>query len=129
MANSHKDSYNELREVFNSTEATPYNYVFNENDPMKQLLQYYSLYHFMYLDTTKVIKAHPELKVDISKLEEEYGVLMDKIFDATNNTENQISTFQFNKTTCRKKIINNDYECFTDEAEMSVIHLIMRMNK
>ena len=129
MANSHKDSYNELREVFNSTEATPYNYVFNENDPMKQLLQYYSLYHFMYLDTTKVIKAHPELKVDISKLEEEYGVLMDKIFDATKNTENQISTFQFNKTTCRKKIINNDYECFTDEAEMSVIHLIMRMNK
>ena len=129
MANSNKDSYNELKEVFNSTKATPYNYVFDENDPMKQLFQYYSLYHFMYLDTTKVIKAHPELEVNISKLEEEYGVLIDKIFDAKNNTENQVSTFLFNKTTCRKKLIKNDYECFTDEAQMSIIHLLMRMNK
>ncbi len=37
--------YDELHEVFNSTETTPYNYVLDDNDP-KKVLKYYSLYHF-----------------------------------------------------------------------------------
>ena len=40
------DLYEELHEVYNSTETTPYNYVIDDYDPMK-ILKYYSLYHFI----------------------------------------------------------------------------------
>ena len=96
------DLYEELHEVYNSTETTPYNYVIDDNDPLK-ILKYYSLYHFIYFDMTKIIKSHPDLNINISKIEEEYNILIEKIFNALSNRENPVSIFQFNKTNCRKK--------------------------
>ena len=121
------DLYEELHEVYNSTETTPYNYVIDDYDPMK-ILKYYSLYHFIYFDMTKIIKSHPELNLNISKIEEEYNILLEKVFKVLGNRENPVSIFQFNKTDCRKKLISNDYECYTDEAEMSIIPLVLKAN-
>ena len=127
ISNSYRGAYNELKEVFNSTESTPYDYVINENDPSKPL-RYYSLYHFIYLETTKIIKLHPELKINLTKLGEEYELIRNMAFDASSDRENHVTIFQFNKTTCRKKLTANDFECFVDEAEMSVIPFSMRIN-
>ena len=121
------DLYEELHEVYNSTETTPYNYVIDDYDPMK-ILKYYSLYHFIYFDMTKIIKSHPELNINISKIEEEYNILLEKVFEVLGNKDNSVSIFQFNKTDCRKKLISNDYECYTDEAEMSIIPLVLKAN-
>ena len=115
MADSAKDLYENLHEIYNSTETTPYNYVIDDNDPLK-ILKYYSLYHFIYFDMTKIIKSHPDLNINISKIEEEYNILIEKIFNALSNRDNTVSIFQFNKTNCRKKLIGNDYECYTDEC-------------
>ena len=127
IAESGKDLYENLHEIYNSTETTPYNYVIDDNDPLK-ILKYYSLYHFIYFDMTKIIKSHPDLNINISKIEEEYNILIEKIFNALSNRENPVSIFQFNKTNCRKKLIANDYECYTDEAEMSIIPLVLKAN-
>ena len=40
-----------------------------------------------------------------------------------------MSIFQFNKTNCRKKLFSNDYECYTDESEMSIIPLVLKANE
>ena len=63
IAESGKDLYENLHEVYNSTETTPYNYVIDDYDPLK-ILKYYSLYHFIYFDMTKIIKSHPELNIN-----------------------------------------------------------------
>ena len=127
IGNTNREAYNEFKEVFNSTESTPYDYVIDENDPVK-ILRYYSLYHFMYLETTKIIKLHPELNINITKLGEEYELIKNMTFEASRRKENNVSIFQFNKTTCRKQLISNDYECFVDEAELSVVPLVLKRN-
>ena len=122
------DLYDQLHEVYNSTQTTPYNYVIDNYDPMK-ILKYYSLYHFIYFDMTKIIKSHPELNINISKIEEEYNIIIDKIFNSLSNIYNPLSIFQINKANCRKELIGNNYECYTDEAEMSIIPLVLKANE
>ena len=124
ISNCDKDAYNEFHNIFTSSKTTPFSYILDDSKPIK----YYSLYHFLYWKTTKIIIEHPELNVNIKKLEEEYEIIKEKAFNATANKINQVSKFQFNKTTCRKKIIGNKYECFTDEAEMNVKQLITKTN-
>ena len=128
IQNSATDFYDELHEVFNSNETTPYKYVIDDYDPTK-LLKYYSLYHFIYFNMTKILKSHPELKFNISKIEEEYEIILDKVFGILANYKmGNVYIFQFNITTCRKKYLGNDYECFTDEAEMDIIPLVLKLN-
>lgn len=125
IGNTFKDAYNEFHKVFNSYETTPFNYVLDEYKPLK----YYSLYHFMHLETTKIIKEHPELNLNVSKLEEEYEKIKDVIFKESLNRDKKIAIFQFNRTTCRKELIGNNYECYSDEVEMNLIPLILKLNK
>ena len=128
IQNTAIEFYKELHEVFNSTETTPYNYVLDDYDPMK-ILKYYSLYHFIYFNLTKIIKSHPELNINISKIQEEYEIILGKIFEILPNLRNKsVSIFQFNITTCRKKLLGNDYECYTDEAEMNIMPLVLKTN-
>ena len=124
MANGYGNASKEFHKVFNNTKVTPYEFVIDEN----KLIKYYSLYHYMYLDTTKTIIEHPELNVDISKIKEEYETIILKVLEICNKVTNN-TKFIFNKTTCRKEILGNDYECFTDEAEINIIPLEMRLNK
>ena len=128
IENSFRDAFKEFKEVYNSTEYTPYDYVLDDYDPIK-IFKYYSLYHFLYLDTTKILKAHPELNMNITQIGEEYELIKNMTFTAAGNRENPISKFKFNKTTCRKKLTSNNYECFIDEADMNIIPLVLKINK
>ena len=125
IENSAREAYVELHELYNSTKTTPYNYVIDDKDPMK-ILKYYSLFHFIYFDLTKIIKEHPDLNINITKIEDEYESLKKKIF--TKFKKSPIIILQFNKTTCRKRILRNNYECFTDEAEIDIIPLSLKLN-
>ena len=55
---------NEITEVFNSSEYTPEKFVIKDNK-----YNYYSLYYILYLETTKIIKEHPELNMNITELD------------------------------------------------------------
>ena len=52
---------NEIIEVFNSSEYTPDVFVLKDDKT-----KHYSLYYVLYIKTTKILKKHPELKVNIS---------------------------------------------------------------
>ena len=90
----------EIFEVFNSSNYTPEGFVAKEDD------FYYSFYHILYLETTKIIKEHPELNVNISDLEKEYvdfryEFLNSFEWDDENNAF--VNEKSFNRTICRKK--------------------------
>ena len=117
---------NEIIEVFNSSECTPEKYIIKDDK-----YNYYSLYYILYLETTKIIKEHPELKVNITELEIEYEDLFYSIVNLlSNNTVGKLTEGIFNKTTCRKKISNNEYECFIEEFKISVtMPFTLRINE
>ena len=118
---------NEIYEVFNNSKYTPEDFVVKEDG------FYYSLYHVLYLETTKVIKEHPELKVSISDLEKEYEYFRFRFlgaFDWDDENNAYVNEKSFNRTICRKKIISNEYECFKDEFRISTnIYFIMKINE
>ena len=128
---NHKEFYSELFETFNSYETTPPLYVLNYSDTTK-VLKYFSLYHFMYFNITKTIKQFPELNINISRLEEEYNYVRDKIFEIEHEyktgEKKEAYPFLFNRTTCRKQLLGIKYECFTDESKMVIMPLIMNIN-
>ena len=105
--------YNEIKTIFNSSEYTPENYVIKDDNFE------YSFYYILYLETTKVLKEHPELKFNISDIENEYTNIMENITFQLTDTSSFVSEGIYNKTTCRKKIVSNEYECFIDEFKMS----------
>ena len=108
---------NEIIEVFNSSEYTPEYLVIKDGK-----YNYYSLYYTLYLETTKILKQHPELGVNITDIEKEYENLFYDIVNLMSyRDEERKAEGKFNITTCRKKIINNEYECFLDEIKISVI--------
>ena len=107
---------NEIIEIFNSSEYTPKQFVINETK-----YNYYSLYHVLYFDTTKILKSHPELNLNISKIKEEYDAIRKSIYDSFGQNNLDAIQVNFNKTTCRKKLISNEYECFICEIKMSYI--------
>ena len=126
---NNKISILDLFALYNSTESTPGKYViaFQEigNISLTQNIStssfnLISIYHYMYYDTTKVIKEHPELNVNITKLEEEFDFILLNIanFIYTNNTKDETLKFKFNRTICGKVLIGDKYECLVDEAEM-----------
>ena len=128
---NHKEFYSELFETFNSYETTPPLYVLNYSDTTK-VLKYFSLYHFMYFNITKTIKQFPELNINISRLEEEYNYVRDKIFEIEHEyktgEKKEAYPFLFNRTTCRKQLLGIKYECFIDESKMVIMPLIMNIN-
>ena len=128
---NNKEFYPEFLNTFNSTIYTPQKFIINSFSPFK----YYSLYHFLYFNTTKLLKEHNELLeiISISKFEDEYNYVLDKLFEIekeynSNKSKTQFS-FNFKRTICRKKIIYNDYECFIDENEMNVVPVSISLNK
>ena len=127
-----KDLYFELFDVFNSSETTPYAYILNKSDTTR-LAKYFSLYHFLYFYTTKLIIEHPELNLNISRLEEEYIFVRDKLFEIEqefkNDDKKEIFPFTFNKTICRKKLLSNDFECIIDEFKMMIMPLTINVNQ
>ena len=108
---------NEIIEVFNSSEYTPDVFVLKDDKT-----KHYSLYYVLYLETTKILKKHPELKVNISEIEKEYEDFridfFNTLFESEGSTEFQVN---FKKTICRKKLISNEYECIKTEFKMSMI--------
>ena len=75
---NNKEFYPEFLNTFNSTIYTPQKFIINSFSPFK----YYSLYHFLYFNTTKLLKEHNELLeiISISKFEDEYNYVLDKLF-------------------------------------------------
>ena len=127
-----KELYYQLFDVFNSLETTPDAYILNVSDTTR-LAKYISLYHFLYFNITKLIIEHPELNVNISKLEEEYIYVRDKLFEIEqefkNGDKKEIYPFTFNKTICRKQLLGNDFECIIDEFEMMIMPLTININE
>ena len=80
----------------------------------------------MYFETTKILKNHPELKVNISELEKEYedimfGMLNSYTYSSQKSENKNNFQWKFNKTTSRKKLIHGGYECFIGEYEISFL--------
>jgi len=107
---------NEVIEVFNDSQYTPDQFVIEEDE-----YNYYSLYHVLYLETTKIFKSHPELNINISEIKKEYDIIRQSINDSYYQDNSDIFQVKFNKTTCRKKLDSNEYECFICELRMSYI--------
>ena len=107
---------NEVIEVFNDSQYTPEQFVIKEDQ-----YNYYSLYYVLYLNTTKILKSHPELNINISEINQEYDLIRQNIYDSYFQENSGIIQVKFNKTTCRKKLIGNEYECFICELRMSYI--------
>ena len=111
---------NEVLQVFNNTEYAPEGYIFREDK-----YNYYSLFHSFYLDMAKILKEHPELNVNISAIDKEYEDFKINFLNqfVYGRESDDIFEFEvdFNKTTCRKKLISNEYECFLCEFRMSMI--------
>ena len=108
---------NEVFEVFNNTEYTPNEFVIKDEKN-----NYFSFYHSLYLDTTKILKEHPELNIKISDIKKEYNLIREIIYNSYSKNYSDGVQVKFNKTTCRKKIISNEYECFFCEFRMSFIY-------
>ena len=124
--------YYELFYTYNNKETTPSQFFLNISDTSK-LLNYFSLYHFMYFNTTKILNEHPELKQNISKFVEEYTYVVKQIFFIEYQykyiNKQEFYSFTFNRTICRKKPLNNEYECVIDENEMRIMPLIININE
>ena len=58
VVDSFDEFYPELFDTYNSSETTPFLYVLNYSDTTR-LLKYFSLYHFLYFNLTKMIKQRP----------------------------------------------------------------------
>ena len=120
-------------DAFNNTEETPYQFIRNRFN--NSLFPYFSLFHYIYFDTVKMIREHPELKInyDVNKIEEEYNEINNKIIEIVNeskniNKTNDIFNFTFEKTICRKVLIGDEYECLKDKFEMVILPLSINMN-
>ena len=122
LGNSYGDAYNEFPSVFNSNETTPFEFIINSTKSLK----YYSLYHFIYLETTKLKKEHPDVDNNVSELKQEYKTIINNIFNSLLTNTQKIT---FNQTSCRKKLISNKYECFKDEVEMNIFGVSLNLNE
>ena len=122
LGNSYGDAYNEFPSVFNSNETTPFEFIINSTKSLK----YYSLYHFIYLETTKLKKEHPDVDNNVSELKQEYKTIINNIFNSLLTNTQKIT---FNQTSCRKKLISNKYECFQDEVEMNIFGVSLNLNE
>ena len=52
---------------------------------------------------------------------EDQDIIRQNIYDSFSRNNSDIIQVNFNKTTCRKKLISNKYECFICEIKMSYI--------
>ena len=124
--------YYELFNTFNNTETTPPQFLLNISDTTK-LLNYFSLYHFIYFNMTRILNEHPDLKRNTSKFLEEYKYVVKKILSIEYQykyiNKKEFYSFTFNRTICRKKPLGNEYECIIDENEMRIMPLVINMNK
>ena len=123
--NHNKIPLEEIFEIFNSTNETPQQFLLGNQT--NRIYTFFSLYHFIYLETTKIIKEHPELNFDIKILEKEFDFIMENI--KKNKNTGELFRFKFNKTTCKKELIGDEYECTTDEAEMIIKPIILNLNR
>ena len=127
-----KDIYYQLFDVFNSSDTTPLAYLLNSSDTTK-LSAFFSLYHFIHFNTTKILKENPNISVNISQLSEEYTYVRDKIFEIRKEflggNKKEIYSFKFNKTIIKKVVLGNEYECVKDEFEMLIIPVSININK
>ena len=123
-------SLDEISTVYNSSNSTPSQFILGEGR-ISIGIDYLSMFHYIYYNTTIIIKEHPELNYDISKLEEEFNFIKRKLIDfdemPTNNKSKNYS-FTFERTVCKKELIGDEYECIIDEAEMIISPLIMSFN-
>jgi len=123
-------SLDEMTTVYNSSNSTPSLFILGEGRNSIGI-DYYSMFHYIYYNTTIIIKEHPELNYNISKLEEEFNYLKRQLIDfderpISNKSENY--SFTFERTVCKKELIGDEYECIVDEAEMIISPLIMSFN-
>ena len=107
----------EVIEVFNSSEYTPKAYAIKDGK-----IDNYYFYYIFYLETTKILKLHPDLNISITDIENEYRYsFIEKARNMLMNSSNDFLSEKFNKTTCRKKIYVNEYECLVDEFKINMI--------
>ena len=120
---SRKNSYNDIKKIFNDTVSE--NHIIGNNN------NYFSLFHFLYYNLTKVAKEHPELNVNFTEIEEEYDIIKDKILSEVEKFKNNLTEdrdsikFTFTKSICKKGLLVNTYECFKDQFEIIIIPLIL----
>ena len=123
-------SLDEMTTVYNSSNSTPSLFILGEGRNSIGI-DYYSMFHYIYYNTTIIIKEHPELNYNISKLEEEFNYIKRQLIDFDErpiNNKSENYSFTFERTVCKKELIGDKYECIIDEAEMIISPLIMSFN-
>ena len=123
-----KIGIDEFQEIFNDTVTEKF--IIQRGNKSKEI---FHLFHFLYYNLTIVAKEHPELKVNFTKIEEEYNIIITQIMDEikiikeNNMTEN--IKFAFNKSICKKGLLINEYECYKDTFEMILVPLKLNIQK
>ena len=112
--------YEDIKKTFNDTYSQKY-ILDGKNNFM------FYLFHILYYNLTKVAKAHPELKVNFTEIEEEYNTIKTQILYAIEENKNSNETIiriPFIKSVCQKGLLINTYECFKDTFEIIINPLI-----
>ena len=122
-------SIDEIKNTFNDSKTTPGKYLIGKDSVDNIRSQYLKLYHILYFNTTKIIREHPELNINLNEIENEYNYLFDKLFNSDlldKNDENANLTIPFERTVCQKVIIGDEFECIKDQAEIIISPLIIK---
>ena len=122
-------SIDEIKNTFNDSKTTPGKYLIGKDSVDNITSQYLRLYHILYFNTTKIIREHPELNINLNEIENEYNYLFDKLFNSDlldKNDENANLTIPFERTVCQKVIIGDEFECIKDQAEIIISPLIIK---
>ena len=127
--NSGNISIDEIKNIFNDSKTTPEKYLLGKDIDDNIRSKYFTMYHILYYNTTKIIKEHPELKINLTDLEKEYNYIFEKLFNSElleKNDENANLTISFDRTICQKVIIGDEFECIKDKAEIVISPLIYK---
>ena len=122
-------STDDFKNVFNDSKSTPEKYIIRDNATDKLKSKYFTMYHILYYNTTKVLKEHPELNVNLKEIEDEYNNLFNQLFNKElleSKDEHANLTINFERTICQKVVIGEEYECIKDKAEMVISPVIIK---
>ena len=91
----------------------------------------FKFFHLLYYKLVQTAKNRTEIKLNYTKIEEEFKIINEKIINEITNSNKSNSNeiiITFNKTICRKGFTVNEYECYEDEFKMIILPLLLKIN-
>ena len=117
LINSYNNKLAEIHNAFNDFEIEKYRTV-------EQGIFYF--FHFLYYGLVQTVKNRTDIKLNYTKIEEEYNIINEKIIHEIENFNENVSNkiiITFNKTVCRNGFTINEYECYQDEFKIIILPL------